>query len=92
MKGWIIIRTGEGQIFEAAQGSEPASFVVSEVDRFEHSGWSVVVTGKLMELSSRGFVESVPLRPWVHADKNQFVGLLIEEISGRRIATGLGAL
>ena len=89
-QGWIIIRTGEGQIFEAAGRSEPASFVISDVDRLEHSGWSVVVTGKLAELSSLGFVESIPLRPWAKADKNQFVGLFINEISGRSIAKEIG--
>lgn len=89
-QGWIIIRTGEGQIFEAAKRSEPASFVISDLDRLEHSGWSVVVTGKLAELSSLGFVESIPLRPWAKADKNQFVGLFIDGISGRSIAKGCG--
>ena len=44
---WLLVRTGEGRIFEAAQRAEPASFVVSEVDRFEHTGFSVVVSGTL---------------------------------------------
>jgi nitroimidazol reductase NimA-like FMN-containing flavoprotein (pyridoxamine 5'-phosphate oxidase superfamily) len=84
-EGWVLIRTGEGQILEAAQGSEPASFAISEIDRFEHTGWSVVVTGKLVERSGIGDVESVPLRPWARTPKHHFVGLSIDQISGRRI-------
>jgi uncharacterized protein len=89
-EGWILIRTGEGQILEAAVGVEPASFTISEIDRLEHTGWSVVVTGKLAERSSLDGVADAPLRPWARAEKHHFVGLSIEEISGRRIAEGPG--
>ena len=89
-EGWIVIRTGEGQILEAAHGAEPASFAVSGVDRFEHTGWSVVVTGKLAERSSLGAISEVPLRPWARAEKHHLVGLSIEQISGRRIAETAG--
>ena len=87
---WVLLRTGHGQILEAALASEPASFVISEIDRLEHTGWSVVVTGKLAERSSVGAVTDVPLRPWARADKHHFVGLSIDQISGRRIAEGPG--
>ncbi|MBJ19684.1 MAG: pyridoxamine 5'-phosphate oxidase family protein [bacterium] len=83
---YILIRTGEGQILDAACAAEAASFVITDVDRFEHSGWSVVVVGTLMERSSLGDVEDVPLRPWSKADKHHFVGLSIQDISGRRLA------
>jgi nitroimidazol reductase NimA-like FMN-containing flavoprotein (pyridoxamine 5'-phosphate oxidase superfamily) len=89
-EGWVLIRTGEGQILEAAVGSEPASFTISEIDRFEHTGWSIVVSGKLAERSSLSEVADAPLRPWARAEKNHFVGLSIDEISGRRIAQGPG--
>jgi nitroimidazol reductase NimA-like FMN-containing flavoprotein (pyridoxamine 5'-phosphate oxidase superfamily) len=86
-QGQVVIRTGEGQILQAAQGGEPASFVVSNVDRFEHTGWSVVVTGKLVEQSSLGSISDLPLRPWARAEKHRFVALSIDELSGRRIST-----
>jgi len=90
-EGWVLIQTGEGQILEAAQSTEPASFVISEVDRLEHTGWSVVVTGALVERSSIDEVGDVPLRPWARAEKHHFVGLSIDQISGRRIAAGPGS-
>lgn len=89
-EGQVLIRTGEGQILEAAQVLEPASFVIMAVDRLEHAGWSVVVTGTLTERSSTGPIADVPLRPWARAEKHHFVGLSIERISGRRIAEGFG--
>ena len=85
-ENWVLIRTGEGQILDAARSSGAASFAMSEVDRLEHTGWSVVVTGKLAERSGIPNVGDVPLRPWARADKQHFVGLSIDEISGRRIA------
>ena len=87
---WVLIRTGTGRILEAAQEAERASFVISEVDRLEHTGWSVVVTGTLAERSSIGPAASLPLRPWARAEKHHFVGLSIDELSGRRIAEGPG--
>ena len=86
-EGSLWIRTGEGQILAAAQSGEPASFVLTEIDRFEHTGWSVVATGKLAERSASG-ADDLPLRPWARAEKHHFVGLAIDRISGRRIAVG----
>ncbi len=83
---WLVMRTGEGRILEAAARGEPASFVVSEVDRFEHTGWSVVVSGKLANPAADEGLASVPLRAWARAEKRHFVALSIDELSGRRIA------
>lgn len=85
-EGRIVIRTGEGRIFEAAHDAEPASFVISEIDRFEHTGWSVVVTGRLEACESLEEWADLPLRPWARATKDRFVALSIEDVSGRRIA------
>ncbi len=85
---FVLIRTGEGQILEAAHAGESASFAITEIDGFEHWGWSVVVVGTLTERSSLGEVAEVPLRPWATEEKNHFVGLSIHEISGRRLAAG----
>ena len=89
---WLLMRTGEGRILEAASRAEPASFVVSDVDRLEHTGFSVVVSGKLAALDAKPELAAVPLRPWARADKHHYVALSIDEVSGRRLAAGgLGA-
>ena len=87
-EGKVVIRTGEGQILQAAQGEEPASFVVSKIDRFEHTGSSVIVSGVLLEQSSLGSISNLRVRPWANAEKHRFVALSIEDLSGRRIAKG----
>lgn len=87
--GGLLMRTGEGRILEAAERGEPASFVVSEADRFEHTGWSVVVSGTLSAPSgseTNEILARVALRPWARADKHHFVWLSIDAISGRRLA------
>jgi len=86
LEGRIVMRTGEGQILAAAKRREPASFVLSSTDRFEHAGWSVVVGGKLTEEPGLGDVTNLPLRPWVRSGKDRFVALSITTLSGRRIA------
>jgi uncharacterized protein len=85
-EGRVILRTGIGQILEASQGAEPASFVVCKTDGLEHTGWSVVITGRLMDHSEMVGVPYLPIRPWARAEKNNFVGLSVDTISGRRIA------
>ena len=87
----IVVRTGEGQILAAAQGMEPASFVVTAVDPFEHTGHSVVISGHLRQLAPCPTVEDLPLRPWARAPKHHFVVLTVDEISGRRIDPSQGA-
>ena len=85
VEGAIVLRTGEGQILEAATGNEPASFMITEIDRFEHAGWSVVVTGKLAPVSAASAAAEARVRPWIRADKQHFVKLEVDTISGRRI-------
>ncbi len=80
----VLIRTGEGQILEAASASEFASFVVFAADRFEHAGWSVVVTGRLRERPDLAGA-SAP-RPWARAEKDHLVALSVHELSGRRLS------
>lgn len=84
-RGRIVVRTGEGQILAAARGGQPASFVFSQSDRFEHTGWSVIASGTLVEDAALGEDAALRLRPWARAEKHRFVALSIDELSGRRI-------
>lgn len=92
--GALILRTSAGRIAAAAEQGLPASFVISEIDRFEHEGWSVVVTGRLATgtdlggSDGSGGLAKLPLRPWARGARDCFVVLQAEQISGRRIASG----
>lgn len=86
----IVMRTGRGRIFEGARQEEAASFVISESDRLEHSGWSVVVTGRLSICGPSDSAIRSRVRPWAKADKREWVRLSIDRVTGRRISRGVG--
>lgn len=86
----IVIRTGSGQILDAGRDGLPASFQISGINALEHTGWSVLVSGKLCQLESDAHNLALPLRPWASGQKDCFVGLSLESVSGRRIPPGRG--
>lgn len=85
----IVIRTGDGTIFDAAQRSDPASFEVDLFDPLEHTGSSVVATGKLQPLDCEP-ANFPPLRAWASGSKDRYVQLSLETLSGIRIPSGRG--
>ena len=87
---WIMMRTGVGQIFAAAENAEHASFVLMQTDAVEHIGWSIVIRGMLSEHQNLMGVPYFPLRPWAASEKNNFVGLSMDEVSGRRVVPHVG--
>jgi nitroimidazol reductase NimA-like FMN-containing flavoprotein (pyridoxamine 5'-phosphate oxidase superfamily) len=82
----IVMRTGRGRIFEGARQQEAASFVITESDRLEHSGWSIVVTGRLSICDPNDSAIRSGVRPWARADKREWVLLSIDRVTGRRIS------
>ena len=88
--GSIVIRTGEGQILEAARRGLAASFLIYGIDPLEHTGWSVSVTGKLSQRETNALSLSLHLRPWASGRKDRFVKLFLSQITGRRIPPGRG--
>lgn len=88
--GKVVIRTGDGLILAAARRGEAASFEIDEIDRLEHTGWSVIAAGKLFELPTDDEHLALPLRPWASGNKDHFVGLTLDRISGLRIPPGRG--
>ncbi len=86
----IIVRTGEGQILDAAREGRHASFQVLGTNGFEHTGASVNVAGKLEELETNELLLALPLRPWASGQRDRFVKLSVAQLSGRRIPPGRG--
>jgi nitroimidazol reductase NimA-like FMN-containing flavoprotein (pyridoxamine 5'-phosphate oxidase superfamily) len=86
----LIIRTGDGSILAAARAGEAAGFEIDEIDRLEHTGWSVVATGKLSELESDAANLALPLRPWASGRKDFFVAVSLDRVTGLRIPPGRG--
>jgi nitroimidazol reductase NimA-like FMN-containing flavoprotein (pyridoxamine 5'-phosphate oxidase superfamily) len=86
----IVMRTGRGRIFEGARKEEAASFVIAESDRLEHSGWSVVATGRLSICDPSDSAIRSRVRPWAKADKREWILLSIDSVTGRRISRRAG--
>jgi hypothetical protein len=66
------------------------AFEIDALDREAHTGWSVVVTGHLDEVTpfdAETFerVTRLPVQPWSGGDKPRWLRLVPSRVSGRRI-------
>jgi nitroimidazol reductase NimA-like FMN-containing flavoprotein (pyridoxamine 5'-phosphate oxidase superfamily) len=92
---------GEAVVFRTAPGTKldggPRAPACFEIDRFlpeERSGWSVVVIGRLEEVTAfdaRTFarVKELPVDPWASAEKAHWMRLVPTRISGRVVGTAI---
>ncbi len=83
----VVFRTEPGQKLDAARLQAVACFEVDSYDGFAHTGWSVLITGRLavtegLELDRLG---PLPLRPWAVTGVSDVVTLRGELISGRSV-------
>jgi nitroimidazol reductase NimA-like FMN-containing flavoprotein (pyridoxamine 5'-phosphate oxidase superfamily) len=87
----VVFRTGPGSKLAAGHGSQ-ACFEVDSFDRPTRSGWSVVVRGRLEEVSEwdRTLADVIDLAdPWLGKDDRPHVIRLVPTIiSGRRVRPG----
>ena len=84
----IVIRTMPGSRLDIGQGH--AAFEVDSFDRETQSGWSVLVTGHLEEVSwyntkDMERVQTLPVRPWAKGERNLWLRLRPDFITGRVI-------
>jgi len=82
----IVMRTMPGSRLDVGQGH--AAFEVDSFDRATQSGWSVLVTGHLEALSwynSKDMerVQSLPVQPWAKGERNLWLRLRPEFVTGR---------
>jgi nitroimidazol reductase NimA-like FMN-containing flavoprotein (pyridoxamine 5'-phosphate oxidase superfamily) len=85
----IVFRTDPGTKLDAASRA-PACFEIDAFDRAQHTGWSVVVTGRLEEVThydARTWerVHALPVQPWAGGQKDHWMRLVPTSIGGRRI-------
>ena len=90
-EGQVLIRTGEGTILAAADRGDAASFEIDGIDSLEHTGWSVVASGKLREYLEEREGTAPSLRAWASGTKERLVVIRIDEVSGLRIPAGRGS-
>lgn len=80
----IIFRSEAGEKTRAAAHRDVACLEIDQFDAFEHSGWSVLVTGRLglVGPEREEALRRLPLTPWV-LGADHFVELPIDLMSGR---------
>lgn len=85
----VIFRTAAGAKLDAALGGAAVGFEIDAWDDELHSGWSVLVEGRAEEVVDDAEVaelETLGVKPWAeHVDRNRWVRIVAEEITGRRI-------
>ena len=85
----VIFQTAAGTKLDAARRT-PACFEIDGFDRTTHSGWSVVVRGRLEEVTSLHGPAFERIRslsaPWVKGERTHVLRLVPSVISGRRVS------
>jgi nitroimidazol reductase NimA-like FMN-containing flavoprotein (pyridoxamine 5'-phosphate oxidase superfamily) len=90
--GMIVVKTQAGS--KVSHG--PGNFVGFEIDGYDErsaTGWSVMVSGLLDDVSSSDDersqrARSVPVHPVAPGKKTYWLALLVDEISGRSFSGG----
>ena len=87
----IVFRTDAGTKLSAGPRSF-ACFEIDELSREDRSGWSVVVVGRLEEVTpydSRTLarVQGLPVDPWAGGEKAHWMRLVPSRVTGRRVGS-----
>ena len=85
----VVFRTDAGMKLDMGRRA-PVSFEIDSFDREHRSGWSVVVSGWLDEVSTYDAetyrrVHALPIDPWAGGDKEHWVRIRTSRITGRRV-------
>lgn len=85
----IVFRTDAGTKVDAAE-RRPACFEIDRIDRETRSGWSVVASGRLEEVTkydSRTWrrLHEHAVEPWAAGTKDHWMRLFPDRITGRRV-------
>lgn len=85
----VVFRTAPGSKLSAV-GRAPVCFEIDAFDRGAHTGWSVVVHGRLEEVTDHhpaelGRLRATGLSPWLPVGRDHWLRIVPERISGRRI-------
>lgn len=85
----VVFRTDPGTKLDDGPRAR-ASFEVDSFDRDRRTGWSVVATGRLEEVTrydAAAFerVRRLAVDPWVGVDKAHWMRLVPDRVTGRRV-------
>jgi nitroimidazol reductase NimA-like FMN-containing flavoprotein (pyridoxamine 5'-phosphate oxidase superfamily) len=83
----VVFRTDPGSKLTRIASDPRVALEVDAVDLEKRDGWSVVVTGKLVELNDGELfaAQQLPLAPWTIGDKQRWFRLVPRRVTGRGI-------
>jgi nitroimidazol reductase NimA-like FMN-containing flavoprotein (pyridoxamine 5'-phosphate oxidase superfamily) len=84
----IVIRTGRFTSLARHAAPSPASFEVDRLDDALAEGWSVLASGEARVVSAQAELETVRslgIKPWAGGDRDTYVRIAINDMTGRRI-------
>jgi nitroimidazol reductase NimA-like FMN-containing flavoprotein (pyridoxamine 5'-phosphate oxidase superfamily) len=85
----VVLRSDPGtKVDHGLRG--PVAFEVDAFDRDARTGWSVVVSGRLEEPppfdgAAQERIRTLPVEPWAGGDKDHWLRLVPDRITGRRL-------
>lgn len=86
--GTVLFRTAMGTKLAAAEQRHPVAFQVDHVDVDRRLGWSVLVRGRLQEVTDPEELDrlrELPLDPFAGGTREHFVRVMAASVTGRRI-------
>jgi len=84
----FVFRTGDGSILAAVRAGGPTSLEVDHLDDVLGEGWSVLLTGRCIEITDPGEIERIAalgIHPWAGGDRHHAVRFTPEGMTGRSI-------
>lgn len=84
----IIFRSESGSILSAAIAGDVACLQVDDHDTFDHTGWSVMATGRLGEIEDQAELDRLhhlALPAWRPMSRPHYLSLSVELLTGRRL-------
>lgn len=84
----VVIRVAGGVKLDAAAHNFVVAFQADELDPDLRTGWSVTVVGhaqRITDVDELVAVSGTFVQPWVAGRRDQFVRILTEKVTGRRL-------
>jgi hypothetical protein len=86
----VVFRTAQGSTFDRLARDRALTFEIDHVDPGFHAGWSVMAIGwglGLEDQVSEDVLRALELRPWGVGTRPGWIGIRIDELTGRRIVS-----
>lgn len=88
-RGDIVIKTSRTSRLTTAAADTVVAFEIDEYDTEARTGWSVVVVGRARRVTDPREIirlEALPLRSWAPGERDTFIRIRSELVSGRRFS------